>query len=131
MIRRDEDIRLMPEGREFYKKVTDPELKILSKLLCERLFSAREAKDKASMLQVLKDLMQDEVVHFHYEKVSGEMRTAFGTRLPEIISRHGGDPNGEGREGPLKTFAYFDIVRRAWRSFRPESIVDIDQDYVI
>lgn len=131
MIPTDQNIALMPVSSDFYERISDPEMKQLSRLLAERLHSVREAKDKAAMIQVLKDRMQEDVVHFHYEKVSGEMRPAFGTRLPSIVSRHGGDPNGEGREGPPTTFTYFDLIRRAWRSFRPETIVDIDDSYTI
>lgn len=115
-------------GPDFYKGIRDPEIKMLSALLASRLASPCEAMDKSDMLRELKEAMRDDIVHFIYDKSSGEQRSAYGTRSPDIISVYGGDPKGEGPSGPLKTFRYFDLMRRAWRSFRPENLISIDKE---
>ena len=131
MIPTTEDISRLKPTPDFYKRVTDPELKLLCALLCRRVATAQEAVRKGAIIQRIKDGMQSDIVHFVYDKNSGEERPAFGTRDPEIIHRYGGDPKGEGRDGPVKTFTYFDLRRRAWRSFRPENIVRINDAYTL
>ena len=131
MIRTDEDIARIRPTPDFYKQVVDPELKLLCALLCSRVATPQEAVRKGAVIQQIKDLMKTDIVHFIYDKTSGEERPAFGTRDPDIIHRYGGDPNGEGREGPVRTFTYFDLTRKAWRSFRPENIVRIDEAYTL
>lgn len=122
----------MPKKKsDFWKNISDPEIKILSKLLSERLASVWEAMDKSNTLAELKDHMKDDIVNFMYSKASGEDRPAFGTRCPDIIRRYNADPSGEHRDGPLTTFTYFDLTRRSWRSFRPENIIRIEDNYTI
>ena len=126
-----QDIRRLPATANFYNQVEDTEIKLLSALLCSRMERPLQARDKAADLLRLKEMMQAGIVNFTFDKVSGEERPAFGTRCPEIVTRHGGDPNGKRENGPLKTFNYFDLVRNDWRSFRPENFVRINDDYTL
>lgn len=125
------DILRLPDNATFHTLIEDDEIRALSGLLVRRVASARSAKRIASMLLRLKQDMQYDVVHFRYDKKNGEDRMAYGTRSRDIINRHGGDPKGEQREGQPSTFNYFDIIRGAWRSFRPENLVSIDENYTI
>ena len=115
----------------FYDDIDDPELQTLGQLLEQRLSSVREARDTAALLQILKDRMEEDIVHFYYDKTSGEHRSAYGTRCPDIIRQYGGEPSGDGRENSFRTFVYYDLMRQAWRSFRPENFVQIDHNYTI
>lgn len=125
------DILRLPDSSTFHSLIDDDEIRALSELLAQRVATVRSAKRIASMLLRLKQDMQDDVVHFRYDKRNGEDRKAYGTRSKDIINRHGGDPKGEQREGPPSTFNYFDLIRSAWRSFRPENLVSIDENYTI
>jgi len=124
------DIRRLSPTPHFYTKIDDTEIKLLSALLASRMARISQAVAKAAELKRLKEMMQRDIVNFTFDKVSGEERPAFGTRCPEVISRHGGDPQG-GRRGPLTTFTYFDLARGDWRSFRPENFVRINDDYTL
>ncbi len=122
----------MPKKKnDFWKNIKDPEIKLLSKLLSERLASSFEAMDKSNTLMELKKHMKDDIVNFMYSKGDGEDRVAFGTRCPDIIRRYSADPSGEQQERLLTTFKYFDLMRRSWRSFRPENIIRIEDNYTI
>ena len=117
------------DTNNFENRIDDQELQSLAKVLLQRLTTRKEAKSITDHLQVLKDKMQDDIVHFCYDKKAGEHRSAFGTRAPDLISRYGGNPKGDGRENDYRTFVYFDLVRKAWRSFRPENFLSIDDNY--
>jgi hypothetical protein len=116
--------------------INDPEIQALREVLYRRLVSMPEAIRKAAMLASLKKAMQEGIAHFTFDKANGEERPAYGTRAPDIIKRHGGTPKGDERtylEQALQptTFIYFDLGKRAWRSFRPENLVEIDNDYCL
>ena len=125
------DILRLPDTRNYWRLMPDKEIQSLSAVLLQRVAHVRDAKHISSMMLRLKQGMQEDVVHFRYDKKSGEDRPAYGTRCQEIIRRHGGDPKGEGREGPPTTFNYFDLIRQQWRSFRPENLISIDENYTI
>ncbi len=115
----------------FYEKVNDPELRALARLLYKRM-TPGDAGSKFSIIHDLKDMMQDDIVHFMYSKASGEDRFAFGTRCPELIQKYHGSPKEERtKSSEPTTFNYFDLQRRAWRSFRPENIIYVDKNYTI
>ena len=115
--------------------INDPEIQALREVLYRRLVSMPEAIRKAAMLASLKEAMQEGIAHFTFDKANGEERPAYGTRAPDIIKRHGGTPKGDkdGRDDDAQptTFTYFDLGKRAWRSFRPENLVEIDNDYCL
>lgn len=125
------DILRLPDEPEYYKRIDDVEVKLLSALVTSRVRYVGDAKRISSMMLELKQRMKSEIVHFVYDKKEGEERPAFGTRCSEIICRYDGDPKGRQQEGPLKTFKYFDLVRKEWRAFRPENLVSIDMNYSI
>lgn len=82
----------------------------------------------------LKKRMKEEVTHFSFRKKDGSIRQAYGTRASEVIVRHEGavlPPEEKRPNGSGGTFPYFDIERQAWRSFKLESLLDIDRGYTI
>lgn len=106
------------------------EIQNLATLVERRIATRGEAKMKIDMLLSLQQRMKDDIVHFEYEKKSGEFRPAYGTRNPDIIHKYRGDPEGV-KNGPASTFNYFDLQRRDWRSFRPETILFVYNSYTI
>lgn len=84
-------------------------------------------------LSRLRDRLAAGVVRFRYEKNSdGSERTAIGTRNPDVISSHGGDPTGN-RENRLPFdgthVGYFDLQRRAWRSFTADNFLSHPSEF--
>lgn len=82
----------------------------------------------------LKKRMKEEVTHFSFRKKDGSIRQAYGTRASEVIVRHEGavlPPEEKRLNRSGGTFPYFDIERQAWRSFKLESLLDIDRGYTI
>lgn len=116
---------------EFLERTTDPEVRILSSLIFSRSGRGGESVKKAEMLIRLKGLMAADIVHFVYLKSDGTLRSAYGTRDPALIRERAGESGREGKDRPLRTFTYYDIVRDGWRAFRPESIVRIDDGYTL
>ena len=61
------------------------------------------------------------IVEFHFEKVSGEIRQAFGTLLSSRIPE-----TGEGnRKKNEFVFTYWDTEKASWRSFKRFNLVSI------
>ncbi len=119
-------------AEEFLERTEDSEIRILSSLVFSRAGRSPESVRKAESLADLKRMMASEIVHFTYVKNDGTLRRAYGTRDPAVIRPHCGEPARRGEaDRPLRTFAYFDMVRDDWRAFRPESIVEIDSNYQI
>ncbi len=58
---------------------------------------------------------------------------AYGTRAEDIIVRYGKGTDRVRRHGTVfnGTFPYFDLVRRDWRCFRVDSLLEMDRDYVV
>lgn len=62
----------------------------------------------------LKTAMKQRIVKFYYQKVSGEIREAFGTLQDNIVPA----TTGAGRKANDTLFTYYDTEREAWRSFK-------------
>lgn len=91
-----------------------------------------DPQGQAFLVLDLLNAMEGDVAHFRFRKKDGTLRSAYGTREPEIIDRYAtSGEGGEGAEPRTGTVAFFDIEKRAWRSFRVETLIDIDRDYVI
>lgn len=86
------------------------------------------------LLDELKKRMKEDVVCFSFRKKDGTIRSAYGTRVPEVIHRHETPSASAQKKHPRcapGTFPYFDIERRAWRCFKVEGIMDINRGYTI
>ena len=92
------------------------------------VISQRVENDFVTGLQVakineLKSRMRREVVKFSYLKKSGEVRIAYGTMMPALISNH---INGSGLCGDArKVCTYFDVERGQFRCFQLQALVQI------
>ena len=76
-------------------------------------------------------LLKEGVTHFWFRRSDGSLRSAYGTLDVTIIERHNGIPEGESRgERPFSgAVSYFDLEKDAWRSFKADSIQEIDFEY--
>ena len=92
------------------------------------VISQRVENDFVTGLQVakineLKSRMRREVVKFSYLKKSGEVRIAYGTMMPALISNH---INGRGTDGDYrKVCTYFDVERGQFRCFQMQALIKI------
>ena len=92
------------------------------------VISQRVENDYVIGLQVakineLKSRMRREVVKFSYLKKRGEVRIAYGTMMPALISNH---INGRGTDGDSrKVCTYFDVERGQFRCFQMQALIKI------
>ena len=81
----------------------------------------------------LYDLLHEGVTHFWFRKSDGSLRSAYGTLNMTLIERHNGVPAGEERSSrPFSgAVSYFDLEKDAWRSFKADSVQEVDFSYGI
>lgn len=84
--------------------------------------SFAECLKKAWLLLKLKSTMKKKTVQFFYQKVSGEIRQAFGTLEESVISE---SVKGTGRKSNENLFTYFDKEKNEFRSFKKFNIIRI------
>ena len=91
------------------------------------------AMDRIARFNDLYDLLREGVTHFWFRKTDGSLRSAYGTLDMGIIERHGGVPEGEARSERAFSGAvsYYDLEKDAWRSFKADSVQEIDFEYGI
>ena len=78
---------------------------------------------KAQMIETLKTKMMQGVAHFAFIKRDGSLREAWGT-IQSNIANAKTNGRGENRE-QYATYAFFDIEKGEWRSFRWETLVKV------
>lgn len=81
-----------------------------------------------TIVEELKEkLKSGEKVGFTYTKRNGETRHAYGTKNLDVVKDidENAVPSGTGtpKDGVI---SYFDLDKNAWRSFREDSLVSID-----
>lgn len=84
-------------------------------------FSMAEAMKKAWMLLKLKNALNKGIVKFYYEKLNGEIRSAWGTLLGKIVPATG--ENARKKNDSVQT--YFDTDRGEWRCFKKANLIKI------
>ncbi|MBP3257621.1 MAG: DUF2693 domain-containing protein [Bacteroidales bacterium] len=91
------------------------------------------AGSQISRFSDLYGLLKEGIVHFWFRKSDGSLRSAYGTLDMAIIERHGGVPEGEERKGrPFSgAVSYYDLEKDAWRSFKADSVQEVDFGYGI
>ena len=77
---------------------------------------------KSWQLLKLKSLMKSSTVQFFYQKVSGEIRQAFGTLKDEVVNAN---IKGTGRIPNENLFTYFDTEKKEFRSFKKFNLIKI------
>lgn len=85
-------------------------------------FSMAEAMKKAWLLLKLKKAMSKGIVKFYYEKLSGEIRTAWGTLSSEKIPATAGTDNRKKNDSVM---VYFDQEAGGWRCFKKYNLIKI------
>lgn len=81
-----------------------------------------ECLRKSWLLLKLKIEMKESTVQFFYQKVSGEVRQAFGTLREEVIADY---VKGTGRKLNENLFPYFDCEKNEFRSFKKFNLIKI------
>lgn len=84
--------------------------------------SFSECLKRAWLLLKLKSQMKKRTVQFFYQKVSGEIRQAFGTLRDDAIADN---VKGTGRKPNENLFTYFDTERGEFRSFKKFNLIKI------
>jgi hypothetical protein len=67
-------------------------------------------------------------VRFTFYKKDGTIREAYGTRNLAVASTKLGGVSIPKPYGEKNPNAYYDLEKRAWRSFIPENVCSIDAD---
>jgi hypothetical protein len=83
--------------------------------------SLSEAMHKAWMLFKLRKAMKRGVVKFYYEKLSGEIRTAWGTLKEDLIPATSGD----NRKKNDSVQVYYDNEKQSYRCFKIVNLIKI------
>jgi len=84
----------------------------------DRNISRSEAFRKAWAIVKLRQAMQQKVVEFTYQKKDGSIRRAIGTTSGRFFSYE-----SKGGYSSPKVVTYYDMEKKAFRSFRNENIV--------
>lgn len=84
-------------------------------------FTMSEAMKVAWLNMKLKFAMKQKIMKFYYQKVSGEIREAYGTLKDNIVPTI----QGTGRKPNETLFTYFDTERSEWRSFKRANLLKI------
>lgn len=73
----------------------------------------------------LRSLLAHNIVSFTFRKVDGTIRHALGTRNLTIASNY----TGSNIPAPVygeQPYAYYDVEKNGWRSYKPENLISID-----
>ena len=84
--------------------------------------SFSECLKRAWQVYKLSKAMKTKIVQFFYQKVSGEIRQAFGTMKDEIIHDK---VKGAGCRKNEDLFNYWDTEAGGWRSFKKFNLIKI------
>lgn len=78
------------------------------------------------IVEILKSLLNERIVHFVYMRKDGTERDAYGTTNPDIINkRKQASGNGAGRNYNPLNVRYFDVDAGGWRMCKAENILRI------
>lgn len=84
-------------------------------------YTMSEAMKVAWLNMKLKLAMTQRIVKFYYQKVSGEVREAYGTLKESIMPA----TQGTGRKANDTVFTYWDTERQQWRSFKKANLLNV------
>ena len=109
-------------------------LELANWLVSEKDLERREAFLKAHLVRRLLDGLGQGVVVFQYRKENGEIRQARGTLCPGVSEdfdhyeyKHD-DSDAFSRADERGVYVYFDLDRRAFRSFATWRLINVYQD---
>lgn len=84
-------------------------------------FSMAEAMKQAWLIFKLKKAMHKGIVKFMFQKLNGEMRTAWGTLQESLLPQ----TNGSERRKNETLFTYFDTEKTEYRCFKIANLISI------
>lgn len=84
-------------------------------------FSMAEAMKQSWKVLKLKEALKKGVVKFYYQKLNGEIRTAWGTLKEGLIP----ETKGTERKKNESLITYFDNEKQAYRSFKVANLIKI------
>ena len=106
-------------------------LELANWLMIEKDLERREAFLKAHLVRRLLDGLGQGVVVFQYRKENGEIRQARGTLCPGVSEDYDryeykrDDSDAFSRADERGVYVYFDLDRRAFRSFAAWRLVEV------
>ena len=106
-------------------------LELANWLMIEKDLERREAFLKAHLVRRLLDGLGQGVVVFQYRKENGEIRQARGTLCPGVSEDYDryeykrDDSDAFSRADERGVYVYFDLDRRAFRSFATWRLVEV------
>ena len=109
-------------------------LELANWLMIEKDLERREAFLKAHLARRLLDGLGQGVVVFQYRKENGEIRQARGTLCPGVSEDYDryeykrDDSDAFSRADERGVYVYFDLDRRAFRSFATWRLINVYQD---
>ena len=109
-------------------------LELANWLMIEKDLERREAFLKAHLVRRLLDGLGQGVVVFQYRKENGEIRQARGTLCPGVSEDFDhyeykrDDSDAFSRADERGVYVYFDLDRRAFRSFATWRLINVYQD---
>ena len=109
-------------------------LELANWLVNEKDMTRREAFQKAHLVRRLLDGLGQGVVVFQYRKENGEIRQARGTLCPGVSEDFDhyeykrDDSDAFSRADERGVYVYFDLDRRAFRSFATWRLINVYQD---
>ena len=109
-------------------------LELANWLMIEKDLERREAFLKAHLARRLLDGLGQGVVVFQYRKENGEIRQARGTLCPGVSEDYDryeykrDDSDAFSRADERGVYVYFDLDRRAFRSFAAWRLINVYQD---
>ena len=81
-----------------------------------------EAMKQAWLLLKLKKAMKSRIVKFIFQKVNGEIRTAWGTLQDNVLP----PTSGNDRKKNETLFTYFDTERTEYRCFKIANLLSVE-----
>ena len=84
-------------------------------------YSLSEALKCAWANHKLKSAMKRRIVEFHFRKVNGEIRQAFGTLKSELLPK----TQGTGRRPADTVQVYYDTEKQEYRSFKRCNLISM------
>lgn len=84
-------------------------------------FSMAEAMKQAWLVLKLKAALKNGIVKFYYQKLNGEVRTAWGTLKDGLIP----ETKGTERKKNESLITYYDNEKQAYRSFKVANLIKI------
>lgn len=78
---------------------------------------------KTTSVEDLKQMLHEGIVNFEFIKKDGSVRSAKGTLLAEYLPEKKADSDASPRKHNENVVVYFDLEKKAFRSFVKESFV--------